>query len=304
VLEAVLEAVVAAFLFAVGSALQHRASEVARLTGMAPARLASFVRSVAGNRVWALALAFEAAGACFHAVALHEGALVLVQPLLVTSLVFALVVRRQLDRATVAASDVRWAVLLAGGLAMFLLAATPANAAAQPADTVPAIAISAGSAVLVVAVVALSWLVGGAARPFLLGLGAGVVFAGTAALVKTAGDALVARGPVDLLGNWVLWATIVAGAVGIVLNQLAFQSGPLAASLPVIQTVGPVMSLVLGVVVYDEQLRSGALAVSVELVGLVVTLVAAAVLSRGRERSVAGTALAAPGLFAKDTGGS
>lgn len=298
-LEAAAEALAAALLFAVGSALQHRASSAARLTGATPSRLASFVRSVLANPVWALALGVEGLGVAFHAVALHEGTLVLVQPLLVTSVVFALVVRRQLDRTTVAASEVGWAGVLAGGLALFLVTATPANGSAQPADTVPAVAIAAACAATVVAAAALSGVVGGGAQPVLLAVGAGVAYAGTAALIKTSGDVLVAKGWNGLLGSWPLWATLLVGAIGTVLNQLAFQAGPLSASLPVIQTVDPVLSLVFGVAVYDEQLRHGALSLGAEAVGLAAALVAAAALSRG---AGAGPADAAGGTVKPSVG--
>ncbi len=50
---------------------------------------------------------------------------------------------------------------------------------------------------------------------------------------------------------------IVAGAGGLLLNQLAFQAGPLAASLPAISTVDPLLSIALGVIIYDEQIRHG-----------------------------------------------
>ena len=280
-LEAAAEALAAALLFAVGSALQHRASSAARLTGATPSRLASFVRSVLANPVWALALGVEGLGVAFHAVALHEGTLVLVQPLLVTSVVFALVVRRQLDRTTVAVSEVGWAGVLAGGLALFLVTATPANGSAQPADTVPAVAIAAACAATVVAAAALSGVVGGAPTGAAGGRRrrglrrdgrADQDFGG-----RTGGQGF----PTGLLGSWPLWATLLVGAIGTVLNQLAFQAGPLSASLPVIQTVDPVLSLVFGVAVYDEQLRHGALSLGAEAVGLAAALVAAAVLSRG-----------------------
>lgn len=50
---------------------------------------------------------------------------------------------------------------------------------------------------------------------------------------------------------------IVAGAGGLLLNQLTFQAGPLAASLPAISTVDPLFSIALGVIIYDEQIRHG-----------------------------------------------
>ena len=54
-----------------------------------------------------------------------------------------------------------------------------------------------------------------------------------------------------------LYAVIVAGAGGLLLNQLTFQAGPLAASLPAISTVDPLFSIALGVIIYDEQIRHG-----------------------------------------------
>jgi hypothetical protein len=44
-------------------------------------------------------------------------------------------------------------------------------------------------------------------------------------------------------------------ATHLLLNQLAFQAGPLAASLPAMTVVNPLLAVLLGVVVYDENLR-------------------------------------------------
>jgi hypothetical protein len=50
---------------------------------------------------------------------------------------------------------------------------------------------------------------------------------------------------------------VILGAAGLFLNQLAFQSGPLVASLPATATVDPLLSIVVGVLVYDEHVRPG-----------------------------------------------
>lgn len=279
---AVSEALVAALLFAAGSALQHRSSSAgAQIRGLSPGALISFGRTVLQNPAWVLALGVEGVGVCFHAAALHEGTLVLVQPLLVTTLVFALPLRRRLDRGAVAAPEVAWALVLVAGLAIFLVSATPAWGSAQRADTGPAVGLSVGGVLVVVGASVLARKRRGTARALLLGVAAGVAFAGTAALIKTAGDLLASNGLVALFAGWPLWAVLAAGATGVLLNQLAFQAGPLSASLPAIQTVNPVLSVLLGVVVYDEQLRHGALALAAEAVGLSAALLASAVLSRG-----------------------
>jgi hypothetical protein len=80
---------------------------------------------------------------------------------------------------------------------------------------------------------------------------------------------------VALFSSWQLYAVVVIGATGLLLNQLAFQAGPLTAALPATATVDPLMSIVVGVVVYDEHVRRGAgggvvLALLVILLGIAV----------------------------------
>ena len=65
------------------------------------------------------------------------------------------------------------------------------------------------------------------------------------------------RGPIPLLTSWQLYAVLILGAGGLLLNQVAFQAGPLSASLPAIASVDPLLSIVIGVVVYDERIRHG-----------------------------------------------
>lgn len=52
---------------------------------------------------------------------------------------------------------------------------------------------------------------------------------------------------------------MVLGTAGLLLSQLAFQAGPLTASLPAMSTVDPLLSVAIGVLVYDEHVRRGPL---------------------------------------------
>ena len=87
----------------------------------------------------------------------------------------------------------------------------------------------------------------------------GAVYAGTAALLKAL-TSIALHGLGTLLTSWQLYAVLVLGATGLLLNQMAFQAGPLNASLPAIATVDPLLSIAIGVIVYDEQIRQGILA--------------------------------------------
>ena len=59
------------------------------------------------------------------------------------------------------------------------------------------------------------------------------------------------------LTSWQLYTVVVVGAIGLFLSQLAFQAGPLTASLPAMATVDPLLSIVVGVLVYDEHIHRG-----------------------------------------------
>jgi hypothetical protein len=63
---------------------------------------------------------------------------------------------------------------------------------------------------------------------------------------------------------------------------MAFQAGPLAASLPATATTDPLVSVLLGVVVYDERLRSGVVPLLLSLLSLVLMSAAVALLSQVR----------------------
>jgi len=85
----------------------------------------------------------------------------------------------------------------------------------------------------------------------------GTIYAGTAALIKACTNILLQHGLSGLLTSWQLYAVVAAGAAGLLLAQTAFQAGPLAASLPATAATDPLVSVVFGVVVFDEQLRHG-----------------------------------------------
>ena len=84
---------------------------------------------------------------------------------------------------------------------------------------------------------------------------------------------------------WPPYALVAVGAIGVVLNQLAYQAGPLSFSLPAITSVDPVVSLVIGLAVFDEHFRNGPADLLVEALGLALVVTAATGLTRSDPRS-------------------
>jgi hypothetical protein len=275
-LDAILAAVSAAALFAVAAALQHRSAGLVTAGGHGQA---GFVPGTLRHPLWIAGSLASLAGFGLHALALRDGPLTLVQPLLVTGVIFALPLRQILERRRPRYAELGWAAALALGLAVFIVVSTPAAGASQAADLRPA--------VICLAVIALSipgcCVAGRHARGSLaaaaLGTAAGLAFAATAGLLKETVD-VVSRDAGALVTTWPGYALIVVGGIGLVLNQLAYQAGPLRASLPAITTVNPIVSLVIGVAVFDERFRSGAPYLAGEVLGLALVAVAAVGLTR------------------------
>lgn len=271
----------AAAVFAVATAMEHRsATDLPGARGLTPRQIGSLVAVTVRHPWWLGGMLVNTIGLGLHALALHSGALAVVQPLLVTTVLFALPVNQVLRREPISPAQLGWAVALVIGLTGFLLIATAgAPAGDHTADTWPAVAAAVLAVVLVGSLAATARRTGRGVAAALLGAAAGIAFAVTAALLKACAT-LLTHGPLRLAGSWQLYALLIAGVAGLLLSQLAFQAGPLAASLPAITVANPLVAVGLGVVVYDENLRHTPPALIAEAVSLALIALAATALTR------------------------
>jgi hypothetical protein len=277
---ATLAALAAAAFFAAATALQHRsAGLVTDADRTSAAGLGGFVSKTLRHPLWLVGTAADTAGLGLHALALRDGPLTLVQPLLVTGLVFALPLRQLLEHRRPERSDLGWAVALVGGLALFLTVATPANGTTQPADPIPTVISVAAIGLAILGCSFAGRRTTGRTAALTLGTASGLAFAATAGLLKETMD-LLDRGAGTVFTSWPPYALIGVGAIGLLLNQLAYQAGPLRFSLPVITTLDPIASLVIGVAVFDEQFRNHPADLLGEVLGLALVLTAAVGLTR------------------------
>ncbi|MEU6669026.1 DMT family transporter [Streptomyces sp. NPDC046727] len=251
----VLLALLAALSNAAASVLQRRAAvqepDQGGGAGSAVRRLARLLR----RPYWLAGAGLLALSSLLQAGALAVGSLSLVQPLLAAELLFTLAVgsvvfRRHPDARTWLAF-----VALAGGLALFLLAAAPSpgRSTARPGDWLLGGGGALGAVVLLVLAARPS---GGACRAALLGLASAVSFATTAALLKEAVGRL-AHGPGAMFAHWSLYATLGAGLVAFLLLQSALAAGSLTASQPALTLGDALTSVVLGWVLFAESIHLG-----------------------------------------------
>jgi hypothetical protein len=247
-----------ALAFAVSTNLKHSsAAQVPDVSGLRVGALARFVAATLSHRLWLAGLVTDAIGLSLQVLALHLGALAVVQPLLISGLLFSLLLRRRQGRP-ISGAEVRWALVLTGCLIGFLaLAGTNPGAGGDGPDRLPAVVAALAGIGLALACLVLAHRRRPAAdAAALIGVAVGVVYAATAALLKGLTDRAV-HGPLVALTSWQLYTVVVVGAIGLFLSQLAFQAGPLTASLPAIATVDPLLSIAVGVLVYDEHIHRG-----------------------------------------------
>lgn len=266
--------------FSVATTLKHRsAGAVPDAQDLDLRRLGRLVRATVSHRLWLAGIAADVVAVGLQVAALHLGGLAVVQPLLVSGLLFALLLR-QGTAGRVNRREVAWGLVLTADLAGFLVLAgtsTPASVLREPPDRAPAVAAAVTGVLFAAICVALGRRMRGhGSAAAALGVALGLVYAATAALIKALTDIGAGHPPVAVVTSWQLYALLGAGAVGLVLNQLAFQAGPLTASLPATATVDPLASIALGVVVYDEHLRPGG-AAALGLTALLLVLGAATI---------------------------
>jgi drug/metabolite transporter (DMT)-like permease len=253
---------------------QHAAS--AGVTGKLSGR--QLVAFLVRQPLWLLGWVAAAAGFGFQALALHFGSLSIVQPVLVTELVFALVLRRLWIGQDVTALAWIAAVVTVLALAVFLAAAQSHGGHPRPdrGEWVSALAVFGGF----VAVLAVSARSGSPRRrAALYATAASVTWALMATFIKAATDALAVSGPIGMLARWPIYALIASGVVGSVLQQAALQVGPLSVSQPLLVVVDPAISIVLSVWLFDERFTASGAQRAVAAVAFCIMAAAVTVLS-------------------------
>lgn len=251
--------------------------------------MASLIRS---PRWWA-GLVGDGGGYVMQALALSLGSVLVVQPLIVSSLLFALPLSATFSGIRITRSAWSLAIMLAAALAVFLVVGDPTEGdsnAPWPVWAVP-LSITVGVAVSVT-VAGLSKL-DGHWRALLLGSAAGIFYGVAVAFTKYVTD-LLGHGVVEVLSAWQTWALVAAGAAGIYLQQRAFQVGPLSASLPALTIAEPIAAVFLGMTVLDERLRVDGPAIALIVCAVAVMVATTVALSRSQARDTTGAAAQSP----------
>lgn len=239
---------------ATGTVLQRKAAlAVPAKDALKPRLMVDLVR----QPVWLLGICGVIGAALFQALALVTGPLTLAQPVFVLELPFALLIALPVLHRNLPPSGWGAVGCMVLGLGLALAAAAPGGGRPQApmARWIPALALCVGAIACTVATA--RHRRSGPGRAALLGTAAAVGNALTAALMKSAANTFSDDGFTAFLTAWQTYGFAVCGITAVFLLENALQAGSIAASQPALTLGDATVSLLLGILVYAEHIRTG-----------------------------------------------
>ncbi|MEV0714491.1 DMT family transporter [Asanoa sp. NPDC050611] len=273
-------ALLGALLFGTSAALQQHA---ARQTDYAPAHpgeagtpkhivvvvsLIRLIRRLFRRPLWLIGWCANLLGFGAQAAALHFGSVALVQPLLVTQLLFALPLSLSLRHRRPDWRDLVSAGLICGGLALFLSVRGVAPRA-DVANRGWAILAGLVTAVAVVVIIGLATGRKPEVHSTLVAIAAGLCFAYSAVALSLTVEDLLHRGIAATATDWPGYALAVSTLTGLLLEQGAFAAGSLPPAVAAMNITNPVASYLIGIFAFNVTLPRSATQLTALLIAAV-----------------------------------
>jgi hypothetical protein len=215
--------------------------------------LAALIR----RRTWLLGFAGMVASFLLQAVALGLGQLSAVEPIITLEVPLTLLVAGRVFGTRLA--RVEWLSILAMTFGMIALVASldPRPGDEAHVSNLMYVVAGGGTAATILTLVAFGARGPRLGRTACLGAAAGTCFGFTATLIKETVSRLSADGLVGVLTTWQTYAAVSFGLLGVLVMQWALHTGPLLASQPGFTLMDPIVSVLWGVLVFNEVTRTG-----------------------------------------------
>lgn len=266
-------ALAAAVFAAIGIVVRQRATmDVPHDQGVSTVMWSTLLR----RPLWWAGTGAAVTGYGFQAVALAYGSLLLVAPLMVSALLFALPLSARLAHRRVSRAEWGWALVLTVALAVFV-----ALARTKPGDyegaELPAIIVAGVCLLFVAGCLLVALRLSNWRRALLLAVGVGVLFGVVAVLTKLVMHIVREGSVLRLMTTPVLYVVIAVGVIATLLQQSAFHAGSLRASVPAMLVLEPVVAVLLGEIVLQEHLavsKPAAVALAIAFITMVAATIA------------------------------
>lgn len=257
---AIIFALLSANLNALSAVLQRRATGQVRAGDLFRRQI---VTVVLRNKLWLAGIGLQVAGWFAQAIALHNGSLALVAPLLITDILFLLLYLHFFMQARIGYQGFAGVGLLVVGLSCLLLVANPRNGQVSTNSWPWSLAIGVVGSIIVVTAVVIRRSRHITARSLLAGFAAGLHFSFTAALTKLVLVQLQ-FGVWHTLITWQLWTLAVIGISSALTMQSMYGAGPLALTQPALEITEALAGIQFGIILFGETINTSVWALAIE----------------------------------------
>ena len=282
---AVLIAFGAAICFAFANVLQQRVAS--RLPATSAFDTCVLLR-LARRPLWLVGFVAIIVSISLQAAAFGMGRLVVIEPVLASSLLVALALSAWADHRSMRPGEWAAAIATCAGLAAFLVASEPSGG--RPTAGTLQLGLAAAGALAAAAIAALIAVrLSAVRRALVLGVGGGVAAGVTDALTKSVAFLAGAR-QFGVFADFRLYLLVLVGLLAYTMQQNGYRAAGLAAFLPAFAVLDPAVGSVLGLTIYHEKIGDD----PVRIVAETVSVIAAAWGIARLARSSAGRAAAKP----------
>jgi drug/metabolite transporter (DMT)-like permease len=282
----------ASFAFAFSALLEQRAAAQATSSHTLDTvhGFSAFVRALVRRKLWLTGFVMNNVGFVLQAGALHLGSVALVQPVMVSQVLFALLLTGLGSRLRPRAKDWFYVLCICAGLIVLLAVSGAAPLHGTPHRAHVIWVLLAMAAFVVILVGSARSQTDARAASLLLAIAAGVCFAGNAVLTKLTTEDLFGPGVLHTALDWPGYSLALATASGLLIEQAAFAHGSLPWAVAAMSITNPVVSYLAGIFGFHVTVphTAGSLAavsVTAVLVGIGISGLAHSPLTRGRTQA-------------------
>ena len=238
----------------------------------------SLMKHAIKRGIWLIGFALMLVVFALQATALRFGELSVVQPVLTTELLFLLLILGAWFRYRLTWKEWLGSLVIVAGLGLFFVAADPRGGNAIPTNrqwvVASVILLAAIAGFIVAALRGPRWW-----RAASFGAATAVTAAYTASLTKAI-TTYTTEGWGHVLTHFQPYMLAICGLGTVFLLQNALHAGPITASRTTLVTINPLVSIVLGLTLFHDRLRTGFGWISLEVFGLAVLVAGVVVLAR------------------------
>lgn len=247
-----------------------------------------FMTSVTTSRLFLMGVGVQVLAFMAEALALHFGTLVIIEPLLTTDLVFLLVFIALRTNVWPGVREWSAVLLICGGLSGFYIIARPHIGHLTFNLNKWIIVAAVVTAFVLLCIYIVKKIKSAKGRALIGGMAASSLFALNASFTKLFVDQVKQYGLFGAATHWPVVALVITGVASLLLLQNVYAAGPLGWSQPTLEITSPLIAMVIGILLFNDQIKYGNLRLPFEILMGVVIAVGIALLTSSKKLEVAG----------------